>query len=213
VTFSELKTLLVGWLDDLNYGYFTEPQVENWLNNAQFKVQKMLLMTGENYYMKPVETSLIVHRQDYVLPYDFWKLHRLELVLSGSAPNEDVRRLRPITNNQKDVVNSQTGTPYHYYIKRNRLVLFPIPDAAKTMRLYYSPRVVHMVLGTDVPDVPEHYHELIAIEAALDGFIKDGRSPDLLLRKKAEYEEDLKQSAIERNEDESRGILCVEDDW
>ena len=74
--------------------------------------------------------------------------------------------------------------------KSNRLVLYPAPDTALTLRLYYSPRVTEMSLSTDIPNVPVHYHEFISVLAARDGFIKDGRdnqaifSKNGLLRKK-----------------------------
>lgn len=213
MNFSQLKTLTAGWLDDLSFGYFTESQVETWLNNALFTVQKRLLKAGQNYYMKPVETTTVVNQAEYVLPDDFWKLHRLEIVTSGTWPNEHVSQILPVTPNQVDGGRGRTGTPTAYYIKRNRLVLYPTPDTAKTLRLYYSYRVSSMVEDTDIPDAPEHYHELIPIEAVIDGFIKDDRQPALLLAKKAQYEKEMDQSAIERNEDEARSVLSTGDDY
>ena len=206
MTRGELRTLVAGWLDDLNYGYFTEPMLNSWLNNAQFTVQKRLLKAGQLDYMKPVQTTTVSGQSDYVLPQDFWKLHRLEIVTSGSGSSEKRHRLNPITPNEQDFVSTGAGTPKEYFIKRNRLVLYPVPDSALTLRLFYSYRVTDMLLDTDEPDVPPQYHELIALEAACDGFMRDEKVPTLLLEKKSQFEVEFDQSAQERNEDEPRYI-------
>ena len=57
-----------------------------------------------------------------------------------------------------------------------------------------------------VPDCPSDYHELIALLAAQDGFIKDGRPNELIVKKIAEYERDMDIDAQERRQDMSREI-------
>lgn len=206
MTFLQLKTLLVGWLDDLNYGYFTEAQVETWLNLAQTKVQTRLLKAGQNFYAKKAQTTLVVNRREYILPGDFREEHRIEVVLSGTTPNECVSPINPMTLNQSNTIGTGTGTPCAYYFKRNRLIVYPAPDAALVLRMDYSPLVAGMALATDLPDVPEQYHEYLALVAAETAYLKDGRMPDMLNKMKAEYEEALDESAAQRNLDQSRMV-------
>lgn len=207
MTLADLQTLTLSWLDDLQAGYFTLPQVNVFLNNAQKEVQKRLIKAGQNYYVIRCQTNLVISQQDYVLPDDFRKLHRLELVISGTNPNETIQPLQPITINEQDLVLAQPATPNAYFIKRNRLSLYPIPDAALIMRMYYSYLVTDMTLVTDIPDVPPAYQELIALLAAQDGFLKDGRSNELLQSKIAAYERDFDADAQERNQDRPRRIV------
>src|ERR1044072_4285102 len=101
MNFLQLQSLVSYWLDDLNFGYFTQAQVKVWLNNAQRDTQKRLIKAGQNYYVKYCSTPLVINQRDYVLPSDFKKLHRLEVVVSGSDPNESVTPLREITINQQ----------------------------------------------------------------------------------------------------------------
>lgn len=209
MTFAELRELTLTWLDDVNAGYFSNSQVNRWLNNAQIEVQKLLLQAGENYYMKPVQTTLVVNQQDYVLPQDFMHLHRLTLVVSGSPPTQSEVPLSPITTNQQDLVPNQTGQPQYYYIKRNRLVLFPTPDTTLPMILTYSPLVGDMTLDTDLPNVPPQYHEFLAVLATNDGLIKDGRQIDSIVMKKKYYEEMLKADSIERRQDAPRSVVMT----
>lgn len=208
MTLSELRTLTSVWLDDLQFGYFSAAQIDVWLNNALQEAQKLLIDAGQNYYIAcPVVTSLVINQREYVLPIDFKKLHRLEVIVSGTTPNEDVVPLQPITLNQQDLVPNKTGQPAFYYVKKNRLVLYPAPDTTLNLRLYYSYRVADMTLDTDEPDLPEEYHEYIAIKATLDGFLRDGRDPGAFLAKLSDYEDKMKMAANERLQDQPRQIV------
>lgn len=207
MNFRQLKDLTASWLDDLNFGYFTETQVSVWTNNAQKEVQKRLLKAGKNYYTKCVQTTLVVNQSDYVIPDDFKKLHRLEVIVSGTPPNESKSPLSAITANQQDYIASGSGTPQAYYFKKNRLVVLPFPNATLTMRLLYSYEVTDMSADSDVPDVPDGYHELIALLACEDGFLKDGRVNELLQKKLASFQKDMDDDAQERNQDMPRTIV------
>lgn len=207
--FSELRELCSFWLDDLNFGYFTTTQVNRWLNNAQQELQKRLMKAGQNFYVKRVSTTLVVNQNDYVLPMDLKQIHRLDIVMSGTPPNESVVSLTPITWNQQDIIPTGTGTPEYYALIKNRIVVMRAPDTALTMRLSYSPLVAGMTNDQDVPDAPESYHQMIALLATEDGFIKDGRIPELLEKKITEYQKDIDSDANERRKDVSREIRDV----
>lgn len=207
MTFAELKQLVSYWVDDLNFGYFTEAQIGRFLNNAQRELQKRLLNMGQNYYLKPVQTTTVINQSDYVLPDDFEKLHRLEMVITGTAPNETIQPMYPITLNQKDLITLIPAQPEAYYLKKDRLVLVPVPNVALTLRMYYSPRVEDMSLDTDVPNAPEQYHEYLAVLAAWDCLLKDGRDPSTLAVKIKYYDELLTQDAQQRQVDAPRRIV------
>lgn len=207
MNFLDLQNFTAYTLDDLNFGYFTPVQVKLWLNNGQKRVQNRLIQAGENYYVKGVQTSLVVNQRDYVLPEDFKKLNRLEVLVSGSSPTESVTPVMAITLNQQDLVGNSVGTPSVYTIKRNRLILRPAPDTALTLRMEYTYQVTDLVLDTDEPDCPESYHELIALYACEDGYIKDGRASPLLDKKIKEFEKQMDRDAIERQQDSPRMIV------
>jgi hypothetical protein len=207
---AEARTLTLTWLDDVGAGYFTTAQVNVFLNNAQKTLQKKLLRCQQNYYLKCIQTTTVIGQQDYVFPSDFKKLHRLEIVLAGTGTNESRAVLKPFTLQQSDFSSLGPGTPEAYYMKQNRLVLWPIPDQAYTLRLYYSYEVADMVNDTDVIDAPESYAEYVPILAAQDGFIKDGRSSALLDAKAKFYEELIMSDAQERNIDFPRTVVQMD---
>lgn len=208
----DLRNLVLYWLDDLAGDYFTPTQVNAWLNNAQKEVQKYLLQAGENFYYKCIETTLVTNQQDYQLPEDFYDVLRLEVVLSGLPPNESKRQLPPMTLNQQDMIGTNTSDPYVYVLTKSNLKLFPTPNRALTLRLYYSYRVADMASDIDVPDVPDEYQEAIAIFAAYDGFIKDDRAPQNLVDKYKAYVDLFKKAAEDRSDDQSRQVIVTQSD-
>lgn len=205
--FLDLKKSASYLLDDLQFGYFTQEQVGLWLNNAQHTLQWRLIQAGQNYYLRRFQTTLVVNQQDYVLPLDFKKLHRLEVIISGTAPNESVQPLLPITTNQQDFIPNGNGTPQWYSFKRNRLVLYPFPNAPLTLRMQYSYQTTDMVLDTDLPDIISDYAQYLPVVAVEDGFIKDGRPSDLLNKRMMELEKKIDSDAQERNQDTPRNIV------
>lgn len=206
MTFLELQTLVLSWLDDPLAAYFTLPQVKVWLNNAQREAQKQLLQAGENWYVTKVSTSTVTDMESYTLPDDFLKLHKLEFVVSGTGVNEVRQMITPVTLTQLDQVSMTTGQPAVYCLKKDCIILRPIPDQIYTLYMFQSGRVTDMVADGDEPDVPPQYHEYLAILAALDGFLKDQRDPSPFMAKKDGYLAMMKQDENNRTVDVPRMV-------
>lgn len=204
--FKDLKDLTVDWLDDPEYGYFTETRVGQRVNRALFEVQKLLVNAGQDYYVKCVTTQTVIDQEIYAYPSDFLKVNYLSLITQGSGAKRVKRQLNPMVRSQQNMLYGETGTPSNYYLSRNYFHLHPIPNEVKTIEMDYTYRVAEMVNDDDIPDCPEIYVEFIAVLAALDGFIKDGRDMTPLLNKKAYYEELMKKNSQQRKVDKPRMV-------
>jgi hypothetical protein len=213
VNLLELKNLTVSYLDDLEFGYFTQAQVKVWLNNAQRKVQRILIDMKQNYYLKCVEAETVADQCNLVLPSDFMMAHRIEIITGGVYPNETKYTVAPITLMQQDLLAATPSTPQAYYFKRNQLCFSPIPDQVYTIRLTYSYEVTDMTSDVSVPDVPERYHELLAILAALDGYVKDDRDNNYIKEMRDKYIEEMKAEAQTRQEQQARSVVNMDTDY
>ncbi|NBO41041.1 MAG: hypothetical protein EBU92_05845 [Betaproteobacteria bacterium] len=212
MTFLQMQDLVLSWLDDPDAGYFTRPQVRVWLNNAQREVQKLVEQAFEGHFVKCVETTTVINQREYELPSDFKRLTRLELVISGSSfQTQDVNLMQKITPNQQDVL-PRLGTPQGYYFKGSQLILVPVPDTAKTLRMEYIYRLTDMTLDADVSLIPDEFHEYVALLAARDGFLKDGRDIAPIKDKISDYETNLKRDAEQRNIDQPRTVVQTQFD-
>lgn len=210
-TVAQHTALMLTWFDDKDAGYFTADNTLIWLNYAQREVQKQLILAGENYYVKPVETILVVGQADYVLPSDFLKEHKLEIILSGTGQSEVRQPLAELTLGESDFQSHDAGTPVNFYVKKDRITLEPTPDTALVMRMHYSYKIPELALTTDIPDIPEEFAEYVTLLAAFNGFIKDDMAPENLTLKIQEYKDMLKRMADDRMQGASKHVVMLED--
>ena len=206
-----MKSNVSYYLDDLSKGYFTDVQLTSWINFAQAEVQRIMLQAAQDSFVIRYETTTVINQTDYVLPQGFHKMNRVELVISGTPPNEIKGPLLKISTNQMDLVTYQPGVPSVYYLKSNRMVILPAPVSTYTLRIYYSPYLFDMVLDTDECQIPDPYSQLVVILAAFNGYIKDGRdAPATLVQAKDEMINFIKQDAQERTQDSPRSIVTTD---
>lgn len=210
MTFLELQDLTLSWLDDPEAGYFTRPQVKRWLNNAQLEVQKKLLQAAENWYLTCATTTLVQGQDCYVLPPDFLKLHHLEVVIDAVQNTAFV--LKHSTQAEADAYRWGNGNPATFFLEKDCLVLRPTPQTVFPLKLHYSYIVQDMVSDNEPPDVPEQYHEYLAVLATIDGKIKDDRDMTNILRKKEYYEKMLEKDAKQRLQDRPRRVVRTYDE-
>lgn len=215
MTLTQLRTLVWTWLDEPGggNGYFTSTNIDTFINNAARQVQKKLIQSGELWFSKVVQTTLVSGTESYSLPTDYLRLHKAEIIVSGTYPNQTIRRLQVITPVQRNQIPTGTGLPYAYWLNKNYITLVKVPDQAYTLQLLYSYLIADMTADSDTPDIPEQYHEMIAIYATLDGFLKDQRDPNPVFAQKiAMYEEMMKQDSQNRNVDTPRMVVVTGDD-
>lgn len=210
MTRGQLRNLVLSWLNDPDAGYFTIPEVNLWLNNAQKEVQKKLLQAGQNWYLTCAQTQTAINQDCYALPVDFLKVQKFEIVLSGTSPNENTAILLPGTPMEVSGIQGP-GTPQRYFFKKDCAVLKPIPTQVWTIRMLYSYLVQDMTNDNEEPDAPTQYHELLACYATKDGFLKDGSDPSQIEKKIAAYLELMAQDAQDRTEDVPRMVRSTED--
>jgi len=213
VQLSEAKTRVSVLLDDLNFGYHTESQVTQFLNDAQAEVQKYLIQAGQNWYTKCKQTSLVAGSCEYYLPSDLLKVNRVEVVTGTSNSVDQTYVLEPITLNQQDFFPQNRSDPSSYVITKNRIKLFPVPQIVRTIKLTYSYRVSPLVLDTESFDVPEEFEEMIVLLAFKTGALRDDRNTSQIDGKIAMYLTSLKQAAADRVQQKARRIVVTGNDY
>lgn len=216
MTLSDIRTLVQNWLDDPNGTYFTTAVVDPWINNAQYEVQKQLLDCGELWYQTCVTANTVANVGCYQLPSDFAKLHRLEMLvngtLTGPVSQQAWSQIEPNTLNEAAILNFGISQPLVFTLAQNSIILRPIPDQAYPLRLFYSYIVTPMTNDLNVPDVPIQYHEMIAVRAAWDGYMKDQRDPTIMNQKWNYYVDMMKKDQIQRERMKPRRIVRTQQD-
>lgn len=208
MTFLQLQTHVGLLVDDTNFGYHTLTSVKSYLNNAAYEVQRRLLKMHQSYYSQCVTTSLVIDQKEYVLPGDFLCMYDLWIVLSGTAPNEETLQLDYVAPSRKHEFISNSGTPSHFYLKKNKIVLTTAPDAVLTLEMEYAPLIAQMVNDSDEPDIPDQFHELVALYAVRTCFLRDDKQNSLIEGRIKTYE-DLIEANEQRMENKSKYYVLV----
>ncbi len=87
----------------------------------------------------------------YALPATALKIKKVKL---------DGKSLEPITLEESDKFGS-TGKSGYYYVWANEITLVPTPTQGGTnnLKVWYTRKPAALTLTTDIPEVPETYHE------------------------------------------------------
>lgn len=205
----DLRTLVLDYCDDPSGGYFTPTVVNARLNLALRELQKAMITANKQYFTKTVSTPLVINQANYALPSDFLQVVRLEYVVAGSGDTSSTQAILPATPNQKDTFLQVTGNPQFYTFSKNNITLQPVPNSTQSLWLTYSYLVADMTADSDVPDAPEQFQEYIAVLAARDCFLKDGRPLAPIESKMGEYRNVMKQISEQRNIDKPRMVVST----
>ena len=98
-------------------------------------------------------------------------------------------------------LDNSSGTPSRYYIQGDKLVLYPTPTDARTVTVHYlnlmsglsesgTPQI-GLTLETDVPNIPETFHDLIVKKAEL--FYMRDKSTKNTVQAKADVQKRISQ--------------------
>ena len=211
MTVGQIKAYVASMVDDLQFAYFTEPELLRYINQMQQETQKLLIQAGNNWYTTIDATqSTVINQGNYTVPTDFLKMNRIELVTNAGV-NETRYSIQSITLNQKDAVSFDSDVA-GFYILKSTLWLSPFPSTVRLIRMYYTYRIAAVAVDADIPDVPLEYHEYIADRVAEICFLKDGRDASFIRYKCDKVEQFLKQDAIERSQDHASRVVIVNDD-
>jgi len=213
MTRAEIRALILDWADDPQGTYFTSDLLNKRINLAQRELQKAMITANKQYCALAVKTDLVVGQSNYALPSNFIQIIRLEYVMSGSGDTAITQALKPMTPNQRDNTYQYSGDPLFYVFNKNDIVLQPVPNTVRELRLTYSYMVADLTSDSQSPDLPEQFHEYIAVIATRDCFLKDGRGLAPIQAKLDDYKATMRQIAEQRNVDTPRMVVATRGGW
>jgi len=127
-----------------------------WANDAQQAIN-----TKNRIFKAKATTPSVVGQGTYTFP-DV-RIQQIESILYDGSPLKPVEM--PTAENQierSDPQHEDTGTPVAWYEWAGEFVLYPIPDAVKTITIRYT-RYPEALTGetTQLIDVPDKYYQAV----------------------------------------------------
>jgi hypothetical protein len=119
---------------------------------------------GWNHFEVHYDLTTVAGQQEYTISsLSASDMQRVYSITSNTALRE---RLTPVTRSDADIIFGLTqtqGTPTAYNIYNDKIVFYPIPSAARPLKVhgFRAPAVWPNGTGS-IPDLPAEFHEAIA---------------------------------------------------
>lgn len=168
------------FIDEPSQQNFLDSDIISALNRGQEEVTKEINHVYQDYFEKQADLrgdqatpGTVAGTELYALPSDFLYFKRIE--------RTDTGELIPALNDVNEKTSYSTalmplilsGGSLSYYVQDTAVGFTPTPATSIPIRLTYVYRLPDMVLTTDTSAIPSEHHDLMAIYAAIECFIKD----------------------------------------
>lgn len=172
-----LRTRVRSYIDEPTPRFWTDAELNNWINQAYFYYYMELVDAYESYFATVVLINIVAGTATYPLPLDFDKIRLLERIVDGTTtvPLQEFNRIEA-----PNVISGFTYTNSYFPTYRffgTNFLLEPTPSNSQTngLRLEYVPIPLTMALDIDAPNPAflDHWQEMIVLKAAISAKMKE----------------------------------------
>jgi hypothetical protein len=205
MTLLQLRTALRQRTDTENSTFFSDAELNSYLNQSYFELYDILVQKfGDNYYVQTPYTITTDGTNDqYSLPSDFYKLLGVDLALSNSL--DSFVTIQPFNfsdRNKYAVPNFQSFygvTNLRYRLNGSQIWFTPIPASGQTVKVWYVPKMTTLTSDTDTVDGVSGWTEYIIVDAAIKVMQKQQDDPSVFLNQKAGLLQRIESAAENRD--------------
>lgn len=199
-----------------NSTVWTLPNFLEVLNTAVAEVWQLLADSWGDYFLyEDASTSTVAGTDTYAVPANFWRLRLLEVSRSEVAAAD--QRYVPLVRAGMEKLNRLrrlSGDPFAYQLRgvlvtgvpTPKLVLGPIPNVVRKIRITYIPTAPTFTAGADVFDGIVGYEKLVLELCLYDAYKRSKMPVTECLQEIARLTENLKASAPNRDANEAETI-------
>lgn len=188
---AQILTTVRSQIAEVEAGYFTDDEIRSYMWQGECELAKLLQCTETN----SSTTSTVVGTREYAQPTNIINIYR---VTWDSFP------LTKINVNEVDIVEGAAyaytgsqGSPLYYYEDRNYIGLSPIPNAIKTLKVYYTAEPAEITSSSTAFTIPAIFGFYLSDYCLYRMYIKDAdaerarfhldRWNEYLLKAQSEY--------------------------
>ena len=140
------------------------------LNDALEESYNIIVERWDDYYTVVSPTFVTVSgTAAYALPTDFYKLRKVEILVSGVATDPQARweRLYPISIDDVHRKHFLVAKRYKYWIAKAVVTLVPVPLAVETLRVFYIPPAPQLATDSDTVTFDTPVEQKLVLHIAL----------------------------------------------
>lgn len=154
----------------------TDADIIRWVNDGQ----RQIVMNNENLFEKTQTIASVPGQGDYALPVDTLILRGISYRGPGGAA---YLRLTGFSLNEfNEYIDGWDGNAYNqgvptaFMVYAGKITLFPIPDHSlpTALKVYYNSKPIDVTTAlSDVPSIPEIYHESLVKYCLMQAYEMD----------------------------------------
>lgn len=160
-TLAELRSQVRSFLNEPTAKYWTDAEIDFWLNRALLDINQELAI-NKSYYDQNTQAG----KQDYLIATDIVHYNYIYAVQWKGW------ELKPC--NMKDTFGPTQiqGTPTNFFIWGANIYLYPIPTEVATLKQWYL-KTGAVISGSEKPWVPDYFRFAMVFFAVHLGKFKD----------------------------------------
>lgn len=160
---SDIMTRIRRKFGDESAVQVTDADIIRWINDGQRKI----VLRNDTLLEKTATTDSVAGTQEYSLPTDLLVLKFIQYKDSGATAYLKLRGLTPVEFNEYidgwSDSGSIKGVPQVFTIFSGKIIAYPTPVTSVTagFKIYYNRQPVDVTTGSDTPDLPLLYHDVL----------------------------------------------------
>ena len=202
VTLSSIKDQARQRADMVNSKFFTEAELNNYVNQSVKELYDRLINAGEFYYLQSYNVPVLIGTDTYSLPIDFYKLLGVDLVLDS---NGNAVTLRPFQFEQR---NAYLFTPtwnivglsyLRYMVQGDTIKFVPQPSSPQNIRIWYAPMTAELSADTDTFQGINGWEEYVIVDTAIKMLMKEESDPSAFMAQKQAMIQRIEEMKVMRD--------------
>lgn len=170
------------------------------LNDALEESYNEIVKRWDDYYtVRGTPFSTTAGTDTYSIPdADFYKLRKVEVLISGLAtdPQARWRRVYPISVDDTHRRLIVTAKDYKYWLHLGQVTIYPVPMVVETFRLFYVQAAPQLFLDTDTIEFDTPVEQKLVLNIALrDAYDRQDLPTDSIERKIDKLKAELRSAA------------------
>ena len=202
VTLAELTYRAQSRADMVNSNFVSSGEWTRFANSAYSDCFDKIAQADPERYLE--DLSFTVSSGSYVLPNDFYKLLRVD-VIYGSTANQfyTLRKFNLLEEERYQYPGNQTpvGPAFSYRLRGNAIVFEPTnPSPSQQVRILYIPPITPLVTSADSVDGVNGWEEKIVLDMAIMALLKENATDvSPLVQERDKWDAKIQALAAERD--------------
>ena len=212
VSLAELTYRAQSRADMINANFVSSGEWTRYANSAYSDLYDKITQADPERHMTEVTYS--VSSGSHVLPSDFYKLLRVDLIYGSGNPAQfyTLRKfnLQEEDRYQNPGYTTAYGPSFRYRLHGGAIAFTPQPAGTQNIRLLYLPRITPLVTSADTIDGVDGWEEKIVLDMAIQALLKENATDvSPLVAERDRWEAKITALSAERDVSLPEGTIDV----